>query len=353
MLNICVTFDYELFMGNNYYPEKQVLIDPTEKIGNLLSEMGIQATFFADVCCPIRYRELGYYEFPDLFDRQIQTLIQQNQDVQLHIHSNWIRANSIGEKVDFDRSDFRIHNWAKDGNYEQVQQIIRQGIQYLQERLMPVKTDYRVIAFRAGGYCLQPEKKLIPILYDEGIRIDSSVCRGFSHDGDGMLYDYKKYPGKRNVYLNDIYGLEDNHIAPISNGILEIPVEGFSGVPYRQIASKLNSRISDEAAKGYGMSLEKRINIRPTIVQRIKNSITATNMLTFDFYNDRSMIYMLEHIWRKEKYGKEDAYIAIISHPKGMTDKHIENMKKVIDYISRFDNVAFVSMRQIADSLGM
>ena len=330
MLYVCVSFDYELFMGQNYVSEEEVLLQPTEKISKMLNELGISATFFADICCPEAYRHLGKPAFADAFDHQLQYLTEQNHDVQLHIHPHWLKATKVGKTVEFPREFFRIHKWVdEDGNYDQVQRIIHDGIDYLNRVIKPVYTDYRCLAFRAGGYCLQPEKELAACLYEEGIRIDSSVCQGLSYQGDGMLYDYRTEPKFTNVRINREYGFSDNMEKQMPNSILEVPVAGYSTFPYKLLARRKNCSMGNADAKGYGMKLsanghEKKRNL----MQRIKRILGTSNMVTFDFYSADAMIYMLKRI-EKENEGK-DVFISAIAHPKAQTDVHIENMKIAI-----------------------
>ena len=317
MLYICVSFDYELFMGENRCSEKEVLIDPTNKLMKSLSEIGISGTFFADVCCPVRYREFGRTDFADLFDKQLCDLVRGGQDVQLHIHPHWLKTTEIGSHIEFDSAFYRIHGWADGEDYHKVDEIVRNGKEYLLRLLSPISPEYACIAFRAGGYCLQPEKKLIPILRRNGILIDSSVCRGFAHNGDGMFYDYKSEPKAINLYMNGEFGLSDNCAHSVPDGVFEVPVGGYATFPNRIIASKLNKPISKQPAKGSFMRMEKR-TVPTNFFSRLRRHLTATNMLTYDSYNARSMTYMLNHIVREEKCARNDVFISTISHPKGI-----------------------------------
>ena len=347
MLYICVSFDYELFMGENRCSEKGVLIEPTNKLIKSLSEIGVSGTFFADVCCPVRYRELGRTDFADLFDKQLCDLVRSGQDVQLHIHPHWLKTTEIGSHVEFDRASYRIHNWADGEDYHKVDEIIRDGKEYLLRLLAPLFPEYACIAFRAGGYCLQPEKKLIPILRKNGILIDSSVCRGFAHDGDGMLYDYTSEPKAFNLYMNGEFGLSDNCADSLPDGVFEVPIGGYATFPNRMIASKLNKPISKQPANGYGMQLEKR-SVPTDFFSKLRRHLTATNMLTYDFYHADSMTYMLNRIAREEKCARNDIFISTISHPKGMSDAHIENMVQSLCELKKNPHIRFVNMREIA-----
>lgn len=347
MLYVCVSFDYELFMGKNYVSEQEVLITPSYKIAEALNKEGVSATFFADVCCSIRYRELEMYEFPKKFDTQIQDLSTSGHDVQLHIHPHWLASTPNNGEFEFDRKYYRIHNW--NGADRNCETIIKDGVDYLNRVIKPVRSDYRCIAFRAGGYCLQPEIELSDILYRNGIRIDSSVCQGFSYSGNGMLYDYKKEPNTINCYIGNGYGLSDNNTKNSNEGIFEIPVGGYSTFPYRAIASKKNGIISTSKPKGIGMKLTNTVQQKKiTYIKRIHNILKSTNMLTFDFYNAEAMKYML-YRYAKENGKSKDAFITTIAHPKSMSDEHIDNMVSAIAKLKNCEYIKFVNMRDIAD----
>ena len=50
MMYLSITFDYELFFGNNYGSYDDVLFEPTYMLIDELNKKGVSATFFADVC---------------------------------------------------------------------------------------------------------------------------------------------------------------------------------------------------------------------------------------------------------------------------------------------------------------
>lgn len=346
MLYLCISFDYELFLGKNYVSEDDILIKPTDKLNKMLTEEGISACFFADVCCPAQYRKSGQNHFPDLFDKQLKELVQNGHDVQLHIHPNWLKCSSIGSSIEFERKYFRLHNW-KNESPDAISEIVHSGIEYLYKTLTPVSPSYRCVAYRAGGYCLQPENELSDILYNEGIRIDSSVCPGMHYSGDGMHYDYRDVPLK-NIYFNRHHTLTDEHTSPLPDGILEVPVGSYHTFPYRLVASKLNKGYHDIAPIGESMSISRK-PIDKSFSARIKNLAKSSNMLTFDSYTAESMIYMLNRISKECKSSKSDLFISTISHPKLLSDKHIENMRTVLRAMKKNKNVKFVNMQDIAN----
>lgn len=349
MLYINISFDYELFMGENFTSEKEVLIDPTHKLCDALESEGISATFFADVCCPIRYREMGLTEFPQLFDSQLIEITQKGHEAQLHIHSNWVRASKVGRFVEFDRNDYRIHNW----NIEEIDSIIKSGIEYLNHVIRPVDNDYQCLAFRAGGYCLQPETRLAPILNKYGILIDSSVCQFNSYKHDGMDYDYRLYPKYSNIYFNDYIGLNECKTSKIPNGIYEVPVGGYNTLPYRIVASKKNYLINtSQESKGTSMKIS-RVPVSMDILSRVRRSLSASNMITFDFYSKDALCFMIHRIAKESKYHISDYFFSIIAHPKLLSDNHIYNMISTIKELKQDKCINFVNMQQISKILNL
>ena len=354
MLHLSITFDYELFMGENYKDEREILINPTQKLALMLNELGISATFFADVCCPMRYRQLEKTEFPKMFDNQLVELISLGHDVQLHIHPNWLTATDVGSNVVFDRNSYRIHNWSGENeDYGKVAEIINYGKEYLNNVLLPEFPEYKCIAFRAGGYCLQPEKNISDILYDAGIRIDSSACMGFSYCGGGMYYDYRDYPKNPNMYFNTDFGFTDEKKDKPNKGIFEVPVFGYRTFPYRAIASKLNSKISHSQENGTAMKLDALPQKKHSPVNRIKRNINGANMLSFDSFNSKSMLYMIKRIKKEYRCWENDIYITIIAHPKIQSDEHINSMKDACEKMLNEKDIIFQNLYEVYKELNL
>ena len=59
MLKICLSFDYELFLGENDASYEDILFSPTRDLQYMLNEEGVYGTFFADVCSAIVHSHYG------------------------------------------------------------------------------------------------------------------------------------------------------------------------------------------------------------------------------------------------------------------------------------------------------
>ena len=221
--------------------------------------------------------------------------------------------------------------------------------------MKPIDPSYRCIAFRAGGFCLQPEKPLASILYDEGIRIDSSVCRGLKCTIGGMYYDYTKFPKHNNIWFSSEKSLENSSTTPINGGLFEVPIGSYSTFPYRLIASRLNKGIPGHADNGHAMVLpeSESSSTKRSLVSRIKNSITASNNLSFDFFNAESLLYMINRIIKEENCHSNDVYISTIAHPKSLSDVRLKNMTQAIKVLKNNPCVQFVNMQDIAKKINL
>jgi hypothetical protein len=221
--------DYELHFGENYLPEREVLIEPTEKLLEGCEDEGIPMTIFADVTSVWRYRSLGLVlDYPQLFEDQLRRAISSIHDVQLHLHPHWMTSKFDGRKWHMDESKFKLsdvgYGIRRTSNLQSAEELIMRGKVYLEELLQPVDASYQCVAFRAGGYGIQPEdKEYFKALLSAGFKIDSSIVPGKFYKSNVNQIDFRRVPSKGNYRLSYRYGLgrEDNE------GIFEIPIAAY------------------------------------------------------------------------------------------------------------------------------
>lgn len=222
MLFVCLTFDYELFMQDNNASYDEILFTPTEKIQAMLNEENAKGTFFADVCSAIVHKQCGLTKFSDAFLRQIQSLTKNGHDVQLHLHPSWYRAERRGDMLIPSHDGYRLHEFGFSNSRESAITIINDGIDYLNESLSLIDENYKCIAYRAGGFALQPERKIFEAMVQKGIVIDSSVVphmKNYAING----FDFSDVPDCLNWWINSEHGL--NKVASTTNKqIFEVPV---------------------------------------------------------------------------------------------------------------------------------
>jgi len=221
--------DYELYFGENLLSEREVLIEPTEQILKAFEEEGIPITLFADVASVWRYRSLKVdSSYVLLFEDQLRRAIGGGHDVQLHLHPHWMTSKFDGQKWYIDESKFKLsdvgYGHIKSQDFESAEGLIFQGKDYLERLLRPVDPSYQCIAFRAGGYGIQPgERELISALLSAGFKIDSSIVPGMFFKSKVNEIDFRRIPSKLNYRMGPQYGInkEDNL------GIFEIPIAAY------------------------------------------------------------------------------------------------------------------------------
>lgn len=355
MLNICLSFDYELFLGKNFSSDEEVLFRPTYKIMKALKENEVSGTFFADVCSIEQHKKYGKINYIKEFTEQIKEMEKQNQDVQLHIHPNWLCSEWKDGEWKFDLDSYRIHYFGFDKTASNhAAAIIKNGIDFLNEALMPVKNDYICCAYRAGGFSIQPHEELVKALLDSGIMIDSSIAPHLKSLSQTNHYDFSKPPKVWNWWLSS----KDEWNKPGSekiDSIFEVPVGTANKNPLKFLFTKLfhEDNINLPAKRRNGAYINEICS--PNNVNRIKSIIqyvTSYNALSLDSYNYHFLWKQLEKIYDKYDCLNKDSYICLICHPKLATDESIHNMVNLISLLKEHNNkYAFFNMRNVYDKV--
>lgn len=311
-IKIFLTFDYELPLGGIKKSFKHSLFDPTEKLLDLADDMNVPIVLFADILSAVKFKSWNNDAFFIPFKNQISGALKRGHDVQLHLHPHWLHTKFengeflVSEK--YSLSDFESNAYP-----DNIEGIIESGCKTLSEICKEAKPDYKCVAFRAGGYCLQPKTdKIITALYNNGIRYDSSISKGYYFKSDFSFVDYRKTPDKPNWILP----LNGNLLSESDNGILEIPIASkFKNVfelPTRFKLKLYKHRVVEN--RGKQLHTNKNTNIKDKAIQ-----LFASRMLTVDnhTYSDKYLMEILAY--NLNCYKKHDVIMcSLIGHPKSM-----------------------------------
>ncbi len=350
MLKILIGFDYELFLGENFVEYDEVLIKPTYQILEMLEKNNVTATLFADVCCARQYKKYEQLDFVEDFEKQLISAQENGFDVQLHIHSNWLNSSFDGNRWDISPKGYRIHEFGFSGE-NSAQQIIRDGIDYLNGLIKPHNSDYKCIAYRAGGYSIQPHSELVRALRENGVFIDSSVCRHQYIKSNANNYDFRKLPRKMNWWLSpdkdfSYEGTVDD------GGLFEVPMCGDKNSMFKRLFVKDREIIPSVPRKGsyVKLNLPKR-----NIIGRLRHILNYNKtfaLASFDSMPPERMFETMKKIERKYDTAHNDVYISIIGHPKLCNEYVLNGMEKFIKTTSCYrDRFEFITFRQLYDEL--
>lgn len=260
MLNILLTYDYELFFNKAFASEKEVLIDPTYKIAEALSNEGVGATFFVDTPSIIAYNKLGLTEFPKMVKEQVNYLLNAGHDVQLHIHPIWYKAMYKEGEWSFNNHYYALKS------FDNVADIIRESKIKLDD-LAGDNPNYHCCAFRAGGFCYTPVKDITVTLQELGIKIDSSVCKGLKKETYAQEFDYTITPSKLNWFFDGDNMLKETDK---KDRMYEIPIGTYGLIPQKWILTHCMPKLHLPPRKGLSTpSVSKKIIQSSTELKRL------------------------------------------------------------------------------------
>ena len=363
MLYILYSNDYEVFLGGNYLSETEILIDTTEKVLSACNNVGIPMTLFCDVACLWRYRKLGYSDFPDIVENQLRNAIKDGHDVQAHIHPHWFETNIEKKEngscnYNYDLQKFLLGNWMLDDNdkfNDFIYDVFSRAKEYLEKLFTDVNSSYRCLAYRAGGYGIQPRtKKIFKALIDTGYLIDSSIVPGMLMNSNVNRIDFTHLPQKGNYYISPKYDLEKVS----SEGIFEIPIiasRKARAILTKRIFNKLLQRLLGHRPTSYelaGYPIQSTNNTKPQKARyidricKIANSIQhGWDMLELGYDVDR-MVNLTRLYVDQFDFEDHDLFFSFSCHSKS-TDKislvALESYHKKLEkiYNSKFRAITF------------
>ena len=207
-LKMALSFDHELSLGGARCYQ-QNLFAPTDELFRLADQLGVPLTLFTDIWAAIRFREWDRAGFFEPYRQQLARALQSGHDVQLHIHPHWVdtdyRAGRFIPSENYCLADFRDRLPPHD-----ISGIVTQGFETLTELCQSVQTDYRCVAYRGGGYNLQPETQtILSALYRLGVRIDSTIVKGMLFHSRVNTTDYRHMPRQANWFISPDGPLEE------------------------------------------------------------------------------------------------------------------------------------------------
>mgnify|MGYP001021840965 CR=1 FL=1 len=339
MLNIIISFDYELFFNDMYASEEQILINPTNQILEMLKNNNVNATFFVDTTCITKYIDLGLNCFPIMASNQIKRIFELGNDLQLHLHPIWDKSYYENEKWHFNQDFYTFSNFSD----IEIQKIIQKGKNYLIQTIS--NDNYKCVAYRAGGFCLKSNRNIIKYLLDEGIFIDSSVLKYSVNKSINQPYDYRKVPEYDNWFYTKSFDYVKN---AISDSIYEVPIGSIKRIPKKWIVTKKHKLLSDYKPLGKQSQIDDNSTNLKKVRNRIKG-IFAPVQLNGDQLHYKSLNLIVDEYLNKLK-NNQDIFISLISHPKYQTLKTINNLENFINHCKNNENIRFVTMRDIYDN---
>lgn len=355
MLNICITFDYELFFGENNGTYEEILFHPTYELTEMLQKQEVSATFFADVCSVSQAKRYGQTQYVKDFEKQLLWLNRYGQDIQLHIHPHWLRSRFKENKWKFDQQSYRIHSFGFErSESESAYTVIMDGKSYLEELIRKQDDQYQCIAYRAGGFCIQPHSELVRTLYNAGIRIDSSVAPHLKSVSETNHYDFAANIPGTNWWIDS----ENEWNVNASAGkykLYEVPI----GTENNNILKFVAKRLFDKNSIKLSLEEKRGSYINETDSAGISRFFSVLkylcgyHALSMDAYRAEYLYSQLKRFYKKHA-GKEmvdEGYICLIGHPKLVTKEYIDNLKKLMGLLKGDEDFKVVNIFDVYQTI--
>lgn len=320
--DILLTFDYELFFNISGSVEKCIL-EPTDRLIDIFDKYHIRATFFVDVLYYIRLKE-DCRTFNDslLIKTQLQRLVRAGHRIELHLHPHWLDAIFNGNSWEFPTYDnYRLHNLAEDA----IVDLFKKGKFVLEEIAQEVDNNYRIIAYRAGGFCIQPFDKLRRCFIECDIKIDSSVVEGFYGNGVAHKFDFRGAPHKEYYrFSNDVLQID-----PAGN-FVELPLRtfkfNFTGRIYNKILT------SGKKNNIFGDGLFISLGGGSRVIHFVNRFKLINKFYSLEFFSKSLIVRKIRNY--------RGAFLVLLSHPKTISLESFDIISQLANDGNEFLNIS-------------
>ena len=320
---ILLSYDYELFFGDKSGTVQKTLIEPTNLLLDKMDSVGYKGNFFVDY---LMLKYLGLESDEHCMEdykaiiSQLQDMIKRGHRIELHIHPHWVDAKYNGDGT-WNYDDFR-HYGLDSFSYDEVTEMFEEGTKILEDIAQEVDPSYKVVAFRAGGWAIQPFEMVKAGFSKTGIKIDSSVASGVYIEKDNTVVDFRTAPAKSYYRFNDDVCLEDKN-----GDYIEVPISSY----YRDYFTSALSFVSNMLHRG-GEKIPDGTHIRAADAAVEKQSaLERQNMpAMFSLNNMPFRTYLKIKAFNRN-------LMCFIDHPKDFncyTLKNIEMISKCGDCVT-------------------
>lgn len=306
-----MTYDYELFFGNPTGSVEKCIIEPTNHLRTISKETGAKMVFFIDVGYLKKMQEFIHFEIVNseyqLVVNQIENLVSEGHDCQLHIHPHWEDSYHDGEKWIMNVNRYKLVDFDEDD-------IIKIVLEY--QSILSKITNKKVDSYRAGGWCLQPFSKVEKAFSKAGLKIDSTVFPQGKNTKGNYYYDFSSTPDK------DCWRFSNDLCQEVENGeFLEIPISNYNYSPFFFWKLFILGRLDPKNHKPMG-------NGYPMPSPGMKKSMLTKGLLLSASVDGYFVQKLDSVIKRNEK--KNFKHTVIIGHPKACTKFALKKLKRFI-----------------------
>jgi len=249
--SVLLTFDYELYFGDSGTPER-CLLEPTDVLLRELAAVGARGCFYVDAAYLLRIiEEPRAAEDARRVSEQIARMVAEGHRVELQMHPHWVDAVWVGDgRWDFPTyRHFQLHSLGM----QRALDLVVSATEALTGAAREASPDYRVQAYRAGGFCAQPFDVILACMDAAGLTIDSSVAAGTIARTATHAFDYRAVPH------SPCWRFDTDPLEPIPEGrLVEIPVTSARVGPWIRLRRRSEMLRDPAAYRSFGDGVHMR-----------------------------------------------------------------------------------------------
>lgn len=312
-MKLFLTYDYELFFGDPTGTVEKCIIEPTNLLRAIAQRTGVKMVFFIDVGY-LKQLEQFRGKFPkvesefQLIQKQIQDLVAEGHDCQLHIHPHWEDCSHDGERWVMKTDRYKLTDFSDDD----IDRILNEYRDILYNW-----TKNPIHSYRAGGWCLQPFNRIEKGMKKIGIKLDSTVFPGGKFTAGNYYYDFTNSPNKSKWKFQDDLCVENT-----TGDFWEYPISNFKYTPlffWRLfVLGRLQPKLHKPLGDGYPMASP---GLRKKMLTKGMNLSASV---------DGYFVTKLKNVLKKN-LAKGYNETVIIGHPKACTLFALKRLEKFIE----------------------
>jgi hypothetical protein len=347
-IRLILSFDHELSLGGTVSYRRN-LFDPTDALIRLADDLAVPISLFTDVLCAERYAQWDPAGFFTPYSMQIASALTRGHDVQLHIHPHWVDSTWANGTY-YPSTHFALSDFENALPPNDIPGIVNRAYDFLCELCTAYVADYRCIAYRAGGHNLSPATgTILTALFDNGVRIDSSIVKGFRFRSELSTVDLTGMPKSPNWMIP----LSGPLYAEADSGMFEIPVAAKPRTTLNNVPVLINRVLHRRRAHNpLGPSIHaSHTPLFQKLARLFPRSAWALSFDDAAHSLDDVMGIFRAHVRAHD--GTDDIICAAASHPKCMGDYELSLMRLFVGRArAEFgDALEFTTYRAVYDGL--
>jgi hypothetical protein len=211
MIECIFTIDYEVY-GNGVGSLRELVYEPAGRLLEIFQQAKAQFVTFVEAAELEMIESEGTDPAIEMVKEQVWQLHNAGIEIGLHLHPQWYNAHREDGTWVLDYSEYNLCKLRR----ERIWWMVHKAIVYLRKILKD--PHFTPLSFRAGNWLLQPTSVAAAVLFEQGIRLDSSVFKGGLQRARGL--DYR--PALRHGYYWKFQ--HDVNVDEPKGGLLEVPV---------------------------------------------------------------------------------------------------------------------------------